>query len=564
MKLKYLLSLSFVLISALPLIVGLYYFNEQHGRHTRAQFADHLASISLIARKRIEAAIARIEDNTALVASRTQLRLSLAQWNRDGDPSQRERIAKIIDDARSSVAHLRRIAVYDARGRLVTSLVPAADAAEIDPVRSYESTIKLVPADSGIEVVSHTSLVLDMDIIGYIRLVFHGDFIHDLVRDRSGLGNTGEWLFAVRHESGDALFTIPLKYDHRAAFVRRVPRDRTDIPITQALLGNEIVMENTPDYRERPVMAATRYINRLDWGLVAKIDEAEVNQHIVDNNRLIYFVEIALIVLAGTIGIGFAVYLSSPMESLRVQSSRVAQGELEELRLERGWHELRDLTEHFNHVIRSLRSLSESLDAKVRSRTRELEIANQRLAEMASLDPLTSLLNRRAFDVRYSEEFGRARRYRHALAVIMLDIDHFKRVNDTYGHAVGDRVLGDVASYLRSSLRESDIIARVGGEEFCLVLPEFSARTSFAFLERIRLDISAIEFNVDDSTFQVTCSLGAAYLDAETTGREDLLAKADRALYQAKQLGRDRVVEYSVDRKIARLPVPAAKPLKSS
>ena len=559
MKLKYLLSICFVLISAIPLFVGLQYLNEQSGRFSRAQFVDHLGSLSMLAKKRIETAIDRIEDNTALIASRTQMRLSLAHWNRTGDASHRERIAKIITDAKLSLPSLRKISVYDERGRLVASSLPVSEAARIDPGQASKPAIALRDADTGIEVLSHRPLALDQGIVGYLQLVFFGDFITDLVRDRTGLGKTGEWLFAVRDDNGDALFAVPLKYDHHAAFSRRVSRDRPDIPITQALLGNEIIMENAPDYRERPVLAATRYVARMDWGLVAKIDEAEVNELVSANSRVIYIAEFVLILLAVAAGIALAIFLSWPVEKLRAQTARVAEGRIEELESVRGWREIVDLAGHFNHVIKVLRQLNESLNDQVRSRTRELESANQQLAEKASVDPLTSLLNRRAFELRFGEEVRRAKRYGHDLAVVMLDLDHFKSINDRYGHASGDRVLERVGKYLRSTLRESDIVARLGGEEFCLVLIECSPQSSRALLERIRLDIEAIEFDADGAGFGITCSLGVTYLDATTTRRETLLEQADQALYEAKNRGRNRIVEYPSGGKVSRLSPPQSR-----
>lgn len=123
-----------------------------------------------------------------------------------------------------------------------------------------------------------------------------------MVNDHSGLGTTGEWLFAVRDENGDALFAVPLKYDRKAAFNRKVSKERFDVPITQALLGNEIIMDMAPDYLEKPVLASTRYIPSVDWGLVAKINESEISS-IVSNTYHLHL-KLGVLILLSALFIG--------------------------------------------------------------------------------------------------------------------------------------------------------------------------------------------------------------------------------------------------------------------
>ncbi len=544
MKLKHLLIVAFLLISALPLFFGLKYLNQQAGNHSRDLYAQHLSALSNIAKQRILTAVDRIKDNTALVSSRTQMRISLARWNATSGVADQEKITKIIHDAKNGLAHIKDISVFDHNGKLVATTAYQAELKQLDPRFESRASISLSSGAPGLLAISIAPLVLNHDTVGYIRMTFFPEFILELVRDRTGLGETGEWSFAVRHESGDALFAVPLKYDHQAAFTRRVSSDRLDVPITQALSGNETLMSWAPDYMEQPVMASTRYIKELDWGLVAKINEAEVNQVINQNLMLIYAAEMVIILIALCVGIVLSYFIAKPIEKLRAHTSKVAQGSLEEPQLTGGWREARELTEHFSFMIKSLREFNESLQQKVDERTKELNEANLRLQTLATRDPLTGLHNRRYLDARISEEFERAKRYRHPLAVVMLDIDHFKSVNDTYGHGIGDDVLTKISAYLKGVIRDSDILARVGGEEFCLVLPECSANASMALLERVRVDIAGIEFSSEDTVFHVTCSFGVAYLESSTEGPGVLMGHADAALYQAKRSGRDRVVQH--------------------
>jgi diguanylate cyclase (GGDEF)-like protein len=163
----------------------------------------------------------------------------------------------------------------------------------------------------------------------------------------------------------------------------------------------------------------------------------------------------------------------------------------------------------------------------------------------AITDDLTGLVNRRRFSEALQAEVDRARRFRSPLAVILADLDDFKRVNDDFGHHGGDVVLRSFGDLIRSHVRDVDVPGRIGGEEFAIVLPETAAREAAIVAERMRRSLTAVSVPVgDDKTVLVTCSFGVAELVSETTG-EDLLRVADAALYQAKSEGKNRVVTSS-------------------
>jgi diguanylate cyclase (GGDEF)-like protein len=173
----------------------------------------------------------------------------------------------------------------------------------------------------------------------------------------------------------------------------------------------------------------------------------------------------------------------------------------------------------------------------------ELEKANKRLAELATIDPLTQVANRRAVETRLSHEFQRERRYKHPLACILVDIDHFKAVNDNYGHPVGDKVLVEVAAAIRESIRATDLVARFGGEEFIVLAPETTAAAAQVVAERIRRAITAkTTAKTDQGLPVVTASIGVASTEVQVVDENELVAKADAALYRAKHEGRNRVV----------------------
>ncbi|WP_158266505.1 GGDEF domain-containing protein [Allosphingosinicella deserti] len=173
--------------------------------------------------------------------------------------------------------------------------------------------------------------------------------------------------------------------------------------------------------------------------------------------------------------------------------------------------------------------------------TREKALQRQ-LADLAAHDPLTGILNRGSFDLRLREEIERAGRHRTPLGLLLFDLDHFKAVNDGWGHPAGDKVLKAAAAAAGAVLRGSDVFARIGGEEFAVILPETSAQGMLGVAERIRVAVAALEVPHGDALLRVTCSIGAAVHDAARNMPEALVARADEALYAAKRGGRNRVV----------------------
>jgi len=168
--------------------------------------------------------------------------------------------------------------------------------------------------------------------------------------------------------------------------------------------------------------------------------------------------------------------------------------------------------------------------------------ARQEVERLSRTDPLTGLFNRRHLEETLRAEYERARRYNHDLSLAMIDVDHFKRVNDRYGHPAGDRVLAEVADVCRRGIRTTDLAARYGGEEFCLVLPQTGIRAAVVVAERVRALIEELRFESPDGGFQATVSIGVAAVAGRDVGWEPILSEADQALYRAKKTGRNRVV----------------------
>jgi two-component system cell cycle response regulator len=162
--------------------------------------------------------------------------------------------------------------------------------------------------------------------------------------------------------------------------------------------------------------------------------------------------------------------------------------------------------------------------------------------ELAITDPLTGLYNRRYLDAHLRSAVARAEATSKPVCVLVFDIDHFKEVNDTYGHDAGDDVLREFAERLRRGVRNIDLVSRYGGEEFLLVMPETDAEFAGAVAERLRSDVEKVAFKTRSGTFPVTVSIGIAEWQGASDTAEALMKRADTALYSAKRSGRNRVV----------------------
>ncbi|MBM9518527.1 diguanylate cyclase [Desulforhopalus vacuolatus] len=178
-------------------------------------------------------------------------------------------------------------------------------------------------------------------------------------------------------------------------------------------------------------------------------------------------------------------------------------------------------------------------------RIMELSLLHQQAEKEARIDDLTQLNNRRGFFEKGEIIHSQARRYHKPYSVMMIDLDLFKNINDTYGHAVGDKVLQCVAETIMSVIRKSDVAARIGGDEYSIILRETGQEQLLSLAERIRCQIAAHPVRHEKSTINITLSIGIAQYLAEDGSIKSVLERADKALYHAKQRGRNKVIIYA-------------------
>lgn len=183
-----------------------------------------------------------------------------------------------------------------------------------------------------------------------------------------------------------------------------------------------------------------------------------------------------------------------------------------------------------------------SSEASLKEQLERVEVLQEQLREQSLRDPLTQLHNRRFFEPALEREVAAARRSGRALCLVMLDIDHFKQINDRYGHPEGDLVIRGLADMLRSALRVTDFAVRFGGEEFAVLLPDTNLQAGSEKAEQLRRDWAATVIDTGTDSIQSTLSAGVAALEHTDTTSAALLKRADACLYQAKHAGRNRVI----------------------
>ena len=286
----------------------------------------------------------------------------------------------------------------------------------------------------------------------------------------------------------------------------------------------------------------------LGWHVVLRqpLEVALEPVQILRQQLLLFGLGVAL--LFSLIAYRFAARVSLPIEQLARAVRHVERRDAEPVYpAGRQLHEISQLSGSIQSMTASLlrhehqlEALNASLELQVRDRTEALSRANQALERLATIDALTGLNNRRRFDARLVEGFQRLRRTGRGFCLILLDVDHFKRINDSHGHQAGDEVLRQLARLLSQCTRVTDFVARYGGEEFVVLVPDTqSDEEGLTVAEKIRQAVASAPFAVAG---QATVSLGLSQALASDTSAAEVLERADRALYTAKQLGRNRVV----------------------
>lgn len=245
--------------------------------------------------------------------------------------------------------------------------------------------------------------------------------------------------------------------------------------------------------------------------------------------------------LAGVLSTAIASSVTRPIDHISQVVARIGDGRLETRADEAAAGALGVLAAGVNAMAGQIAMTQAHLQAQVQAATEELHQQKEAAERAARVDALTGVANRRAYSEAAEVELQRALRYRQPLAMLMVDIDHFKVVNDTHGHLAGDAVLVSFARTLVEQVREVDVVGRWGGEEFAVLLPNSTAQDAQHVAERMRQAVAASEMQLNGQVLRCTASFGVAELGPNDITLGGLQSRADDALYRAKRLGRNRV-----------------------
>ena len=302
----------------------------------------------------------------------------------------------------------------------------------------------------------------------------------------------------------------------------------------RAQAGQALTLEG---HHRREVIAVADKPRALPLTIVAERDRAEVFDAWLQLLKVFLMLTATLTLLVGLVAYWMGRSIVTPLNDLTAAADGIAIGDLSVQLRDAPAGEIGHLTRVFNMMTDRLRRSR----AEVLAANEALQTQNQLLENLAVTDSLTGLYNRKKLDDILAEQFARFQRNRRGFAVLMLDLDHFKSINDNYGHVAGDQVLGDVAAVLRQSIRSIDFAARFGGEEFVLVIVETALDEAVDIAERIRAIVESNRLGAGNKMISVTVSLGVSISREGDDGPEVALARADRALYEAKRNGRNRV-----------------------
>jgi len=314
-----------------------------------------------------------------------------------------------------------------------------------------------------------------------------------------------------------------------------------NMKLSETAIRNLLAAEGTAieytDYLGTEVVGTLRRIPRLNWALVAEIPAEEAYAQVARLRNVTLVVVAALLLGVGLIAYVLAQVIVRPLDRLTAGAREVAAGDLSVGLPVIGRGEVSYLTEVFNDMVAKLRKGREELDAANETLTEQ----NEALERLSITDGLTGLFNRRQLMEALTKESQRTRRHKRPFTVLMLDVDHFKKCNDTYGHLVGDNVLKKLGSILKEMTRDVDFVARYGGEEFVVLLLEADQNGGAEVAERVRERIAAETFTSGNAEFNITVSIGVAACSGPDPSPDTVISQADRALYQAKRQGRNRV-----------------------
>ena len=448
------------------------------------------------------------------------------------------RLKEYLKSVREKLAGYEELVVVNTNGRVI-----ATSADHVNALRLPPDWQKRVKADTPIvsEAYKDTALNKTVVLIAVPVRDQNGRFIGALavklnvrameeILKRSVVGKTGHafvisrdgTLIASSRSSASELMKLTLPFN-----------------LSHPMPDEEVALEEYTDPQGTKVIGTLQLGTDMNWGIVAQIERAEVYAQTVRIQVLTITICVGLLLTMGLTAYFLGLTIVRPLDRLTDGAAKVSAGDLDVELSVVGHSEVRYLTDVFNTMVARLRKDREEL-ARINV---TLTDKNEELRTLSITDSLTGLYNRRHFMEALIKEIARAGRLTHPLSVMMIDVDHFKKYNDTSSHQAGDALLKKIASLFKESLRTIDSAGRYGGDEFIILLPDVGSTGALEVANRLREKVATeTVVSEHEKAPPVSLSIGVAEFPRHGGTPEALIAGADGALYQAKRSGRNRVV----------------------
>lgn len=574
---RYRLITSFILVSLIPLLISGVIFYLESSRAIQEKTRIFTSEVVKQAAQNVQLQMERVASSAEELSMSESMQNTLDKLYMEGENGQvaaRAEIPTLLLERYGALEYVNQKYVLDRRMRILDSQVFAqlgnsiADFVDHAPEtkgRPYWGIYRGWSDQKSIAMVRRIHFKDNDQLAGYLFIGLkqsHFSRIFDAINLGAGASvfvlDVNDGTIIVRPDNAPARApamgaTTNATTDAAMAAVARPPGGGAEFAtpaLTDGIRDALVDGANSLTYRSRDGMrhlATFAPIPQTTWAVVSTVPvnllTAEVR---VIKNKIIL---IGLLCFMASLLLSYLIStsISVPLEKLVGIMQRTESGNYQSRMEYDGNDEIGVLAQKFNEMAGKMHNHNESLEEQVAARTRELEDANRQLEWLSITDGLTGLANRRRFDQVLDSEMRRATRSGHDVALIMLDVDLFKKYNDCYGHQAGDACLRGVAQALQSACnRAGDLVARYGGEEFVLVAADTGLSGAAALAETLRASVAALQLPHRKSGFgYVTISVGVAVTSFATQPEQtpdSLLQIADQALYRAKSLGRNRVV----------------------
>lgn len=455
----------------------------------------------------------------------------------------REELAHYLRLVRSNYPAYDDLLVLDSSGRTVAS---AGGTSATAPGAAEEAWMEL--GENGFEPGASRPILGDHTVHQWLFVATRDTTIapskQTWLAARVDLAQCTELLKEVRLGPGGDLFLLDsqgrLLTQPRNASTPMVGAEAMNVPTRQT---GPPVVDRRSTYDGRSVFHSKVHLEALAWWLVYEEDYAAAVSPVIEAQRRIWVAVLAVGAIAILAALKIAQSILKPINGLKLGARRINEG-LVGVKIPKGVDdEIGMMIDTFNEMAMRITLSQAELQYKnkiLNSQKDELQDKNERLEKLSVTDGLTGLFNHRHFWNLMNTELTRVNLHRGHLGLTILDLDDFKRVNDKFGHAVGDLLLQTVATVVKDTVRDTDIVARYGGEEFAILLPDTDESGVQQVAEKIRASIEAVRFNVPetDITLKVTVSIGVSVFRGN---RREFFNAADRALYKSKAAGKNCV-----------------------